>query len=127
LSGIASVSASARVSYKFYFLSLTSQYYDLLKILKEKGRPSETNFYLFNGDIVDKGPKSVECILLLFCLKVAFPEMVRHCACICEIVLYTTFVRRACLTALGPAYTYNFVYDFEYDTDFDLLPKVYFN
>ena len=52
------------------------QYYDLLKILKEKGRPSADNLYLFNGDIVDKGPKSVECILMLFCLKLRHPDYV---------------------------------------------------
>ena len=52
------------------------QYYDLLKILREKGRPSADNLYLFNGDIVDKGPKSVECILMLFCLKLLHPDLV---------------------------------------------------
>ena len=52
------------------------QYYDLLKILKEKGPPTANNLYLFNGDIVDKGPMSTECILLLFLLKLAHPKWV---------------------------------------------------
>ena len=40
------------------------------------GPPSETNRYLFNGDIVDKGEMSVECILLLFLMKLAYPQWV---------------------------------------------------
>ena len=41
-----------------------------------KGPPSETNLYLFNGDIVDKGPMSLECILYLFLLKLSKPDHV---------------------------------------------------
>ena len=52
------------------------QLFDLIKILKLQGPPSATNYYLFNGDIVAKGPKSVECILMLFCLKLWHPEFV---------------------------------------------------
>ena len=46
------------------------QYYDLLNIFKINGAPSETNPYLFNGDFVDRGSFSMECILLLFAYKV---------------------------------------------------------
>ena len=40
------------------------------------GRPSEKNLYLFNGDIVDKGSRSLECILLLFTYKLVYPYYV---------------------------------------------------
>jgi serine/threonine-protein phosphatase 5 len=50
------------------------QYYDLLNIFKINGAPSETNPYLFNGDFVDRGSFSMECILLLFAYKVAYPK-----------------------------------------------------
>jgi len=50
------------------------QYYDLLNIFKINGVPSETNPYLFNGDFVDRGSFSMECILLLFAYKVAYPK-----------------------------------------------------
>lgn len=36
------------------------QFYDLLNIFKINGMPSESNPYLFNGDIVDRGSFSVE-------------------------------------------------------------------
>lgn len=52
------------------------QLYDLIKIFKLQGPPSASNFYLFNGDIVDKGPHSIECLLLLFLYKLAYPDWV---------------------------------------------------
>lgn len=43
------------------------QFYDLLNIFElNEGLPSETNPYLFNGDFVDRGSFSVECIFTLF-------------------------------------------------------------
>ena len=49
---------------QFFFQSINSllllQLYDLIKIFKLQGPPSATNYYLFNGDIVDKGQHSVE-------------------------------------------------------------------
>ncbi|KAJ3104101.1 Serine/threonine-protein phosphatase 5 [Phlyctochytrium planicorne] len=50
------------------------QYYDLLNIFKMNGRPSPTNMYLFNGDFVDRGSFSVECILTLLTYKVLYPN-----------------------------------------------------
>ncbi|XP_018393519.1 PREDICTED: serine/threonine-protein phosphatase 5 [Cyphomyrmex costatus] len=50
------------------------QYYDLLNIFKLNGLPSETNPYLFNGDFVDRGSFSVECIFTLFGFKLLYPN-----------------------------------------------------
>ena len=52
------------------------QLFDLIKILKLQGPPSATNYYLFNGDIVDKGPHSIECLILLLAYKLAYPRWV---------------------------------------------------
>jgi serine/threonine-protein phosphatase 5 len=49
------------------------QYYDLLNIWEINGKPSESNPYLFNGDFVDRGSFSVECIIALIAFKVAYP------------------------------------------------------
>lgn len=50
------------------------QYYDLMNIFEMNGLPSETNPYLFNGDFVDRGSFSVECIFTLFSFKLLFPN-----------------------------------------------------
>jgi len=50
------------------------QYYDLMHIFKLNGPPSPTNMYLFNGDFVDRGSFSVECILTLLAWKVLYPN-----------------------------------------------------
>lgn len=50
------------------------QYFDLLNIFKLNGLPSEDNPYLFNGDFVDRGSFSVECILTLLGFKVLYPN-----------------------------------------------------
>jgi len=52
------------------------QLYDLIKIFKLQGPPSATNYYLFNGDIVDKGQHSIECLLLLLLYKLVYPQWV---------------------------------------------------
>jgi len=50
------------------------QYYDLINIFDLNGLPSEENPYLFNGDFVDRGSFSVECILTLLGFKVLYPN-----------------------------------------------------
>lgn len=50
------------------------QYFDLLNIFKLNGLPNEENPYLFNGDFVDRGSFSVECILTLFGFKLLYPK-----------------------------------------------------
>jgi len=50
------------------------QYYDLLNIFELNGLPSDINPYLFNGDFVDRGSFSVECIFTLFGFKLLFPD-----------------------------------------------------
>ena len=50
------------------------QYYDLVNIFKVNGYPSETNPYLFNGDFVDRGSFSVECVITLIAWKLLYPN-----------------------------------------------------
>ena len=50
------------------------QFYDLLNIFKLNGKPSEENPYLFNGDFVDRGSFSVECIFTLLSYKLLYPD-----------------------------------------------------
>ncbi|RKP34085.1 Metallo-dependent phosphatase-like protein [Dimargaris cristalligena] len=51
------------------------QFYDLLALLEIGGPLPNTN-YLFLGDFVDRGNRSVETISLLFCLKLKYPANV---------------------------------------------------
>lgn len=51
------------------------QYYDLMHMIEKLGDPQHLN-YVFLGDYVDRGIYSVECMILLFALKVAHPGSV---------------------------------------------------
>ena len=50
------------------------QYYDLLHIFEINGYPSENNYYLFNGDFVDRGFFGVECLVTLIGFKILYPD-----------------------------------------------------
>ncbi|XP_065216869.1 serine/threonine-protein phosphatase 5 [Planococcus citri] len=50
------------------------QYYDLYNIFQLNGLPSPENPYLFNGDFVDRGSFSVECIFTLLGFKLLYPN-----------------------------------------------------
>jgi serine/threonine-protein phosphatase 5 len=50
------------------------QYFDLLNIFKLNNYPSKENPYLFNGDFVDRGSFSVECIIALLAWKILNPD-----------------------------------------------------
>ena len=49
---------------------------DLLHILEESGMPADDNRFIFNGDFVDRGPRSVECICILLALYASDPQNV---------------------------------------------------
>jgi protein phosphatase len=63
------------------FGDIHGQVQELNRLFEAFGAPSdetqngdiESTNYLFLGDYVDKGSKSVETILLLFALKIKFP------------------------------------------------------
>ncbi|KAK2946584.1 putative Serine/threonine-protein phosphatase [Blattamonas nauphoetae] len=50
-----------------------AQFLDVVNLFKRFGSPDREN-YLFLGDIVDRGPQSIETICVLFCYKILFPE-----------------------------------------------------
>jgi serine/threonine-protein phosphatase with EF-hand domain len=55
---------------------LHGQLRDLLEIFKMNGAPSADNPYLFNGDLVDRGPQSLEVALVVFGMLAADPHAV---------------------------------------------------
>ena len=55
---------------------LHGQLDDLYAIFKLNGLPSPRNCYLFNGDFVDRGQFSCECVLVLFAFKLLYPKSV---------------------------------------------------
>jgi serine/threonine-protein phosphatase with EF-hand domain len=55
---------------------LHGQLRDLIDIFKHNGLPSSDNPYLFNGDLVDRGPQSLEVALVVFGMMAADPHAV---------------------------------------------------
>mmetsp|Transcript_11157 Transcript_11157/g.15887 ORF Transcript_11157/g.15887 Transcript_11157/m.15887 type:complete len:700 (+) Transcript_11157:133-2232(+) len=55
---------------------LHGQFGDLFHLLNTNGLPSEKHKYIFNGDFVDRGPKGVEILVVLFMLMVSLPNSV---------------------------------------------------
>ena len=51
------------------------QYYDLLRVFEILNYPPQSTF-LFLGDYVDRGKQSLECLLLLLCLKIKYPDKI---------------------------------------------------
>ena len=51
------------------------QYYDLLRVFDILDYPPKSTF-LFLGDYVDRGKQSLECLLLLLCLKIKYPSKI---------------------------------------------------
>jgi serine/threonine-protein phosphatase PP1 catalytic subunit len=51
------------------------QYYDLLRVFDILKYPPKSKF-LFLGDYVDRGKQSLECLLLLLCLKIKYPSSI---------------------------------------------------
>ena len=55
---------------------LHGQLQDLLAILEFQGLPSSTNWYLFNGDFVDRGSHSIEVLFIIYLFKLMYPDFV---------------------------------------------------
>lgn len=55
---------------------LHGQLDDLLLILRENGLPSETNPYVFNGDVVDRGDRGIEIAVIIYLFKILYPRHV---------------------------------------------------
>eukprot|EP00703_Trepomonas_sp_PC1_P000689 JAP95917.1 Serine/threonine-protein phosphatase [Trepomonas sp. PC1] len=54
---------------------LHGQLYDLFEIFQISG-PASQQQYVFLGDYVDRGQHSIETIILLFCLKILYPQRI---------------------------------------------------
>jgi len=48
----------------------------LVRVFEINGHPKDTK-YVFLGDYVDRGPKGIECLLLLYSFYVKYPENIR--------------------------------------------------
>jgi predicted phosphodiesterase len=55
---------------------LHGQLQDLLTVLRKHNMPSDTNFYLFNGDFVDRGQYGIEVLSLIYAMRQVWPKSV---------------------------------------------------
>ncbi|GAB5365686.1 hypothetical protein AAMO2058_001079200 [Amorphochlora amoebiformis] len=55
---------------------LHGQAADILHILKTHGLPTKRKLFLFNGDFVDRGKFAIEVCIIIFTLKLLFPDVV---------------------------------------------------
>lgn len=55
---------------------LHGKFLDLITIFNKNGFPSPENPYIFNGDFVDRGKRSLEILLILCCFHLMFPDYV---------------------------------------------------
>ncbi|KAJ4911879.1 Serine/threonine-protein phosphatase 7 inactive-like protein [Raphanus sativus] len=55
---------------------LHGQLHDLLKIFDQSGRPSESQWFVFNGNYIGRGSWSLEVFLVLLAWKILMPERV---------------------------------------------------
>nr|XP_027201331.1 serine/threonine-protein phosphatase 5-like [Dermatophagoides pteronyssinus] len=58
------------------FGDIHGQFYDLIHFLETFGLPSASNVFVFNGDFVDRGSFSLECVVLLFYMKLIWPDFI---------------------------------------------------
>ena len=57
----------------FVIGDIHGQFEDLVRIFEQNGYPTVDRKFIFNGDIVDRGPASIECLMTLFMMKVCCP------------------------------------------------------
>lgn len=57
---------------------LHGQLEDLYTIFKAKGVPSPVNKFLFNGDLIDRGKKSLELLCVTLFYKLLYPDSIYH-------------------------------------------------
>ena len=79
------------------------QFFDLATLFEQNGVPSETNRYIFNGDLVDRGRFSVEVVLTLLSYMIVYPNSV--------------FINKGNHETLDLTATYGFMYEVQLKYD----------
>lgn len=55
---------------------LHGQIFDFKTVIDINGEPSKDKIFIFNGDFVDRGPHGIEIVLLIYSLKLIYPNYV---------------------------------------------------